>query len=240
MLVALGAAGAWWYGDRLPAVATQVAAKAAGSVAKAAEEAEERLASADSARTAAEALREWSPLPATAPRGAKGLARLARRGGPAYVSLSADSLAAALGPALVAVLPEDATDPAVAVQGERLYLRGVVDRRALMGTGTLRSLLRGVVEGRDTLLLEGDLTLLRQGVARYRVRQVRLGRVAIPDPLRPALLARLRDMAAGASPDTAPADDTLPDDRLTVAVPSAVADVRITDGRVVFYRAVPQ
>jgi hypothetical protein len=96
------------------------------------------------------------------------------------------------------------------------------------------------VEGRDTLVLEGDLTLRRPGLAQYRVRQVRLGRVAIPDPLRPTLLARLRGAAESGNPDTARTDDTLPDDRLTVVIPSAVADVRITDGRVVFYRAVLQ
>ncbi len=240
LLVALGAAGAWWYGDRFPAVATQVAAKAAGSVAKAAEEAGARLSAAESVRTATEALRRWTPLPASAPRRGGALARLARRDGPAYLSLAGDSLATVLGPALVAVLPADATDPAVAVQGERLYLRGVVDRRALMGTGRLRSLLGGVVDGRDTLLLDGDLALLRQGVARFRVRRVQLGRVAVPDPLRPALLARLRRAEAAPVAGSAVPDDSLSDDLLTVAVPPAVADVRITDGRVVFYRAVPR
>jgi hypothetical protein len=240
LLVAFGAAGAWWYGDRFPAVATQVAAKAAGSVAKAAEEAGARLSVADSVRTATEALRHWTPLAANAPQRGRALARLARRGGPAYVSLDGDSLAAALGPALVAVLPADATHPAVAVQGERLYLRGVVDRRALMGTGRLRSLLGGMVEGRDTLLLDGDLALLRPGVARYRVRRVQLGRMAIPDPLRPALLARLRRAEEDTVAGLAVPDDSLPDDLVTVPVPPAVADVRITDGRVVFYRAVPR
>jgi hypothetical protein len=72
------------------------------------------------------------------------------------------------------------------------------------------------------------------------VRRVQLGRVAVPDPLRPALLARLRRAEAGSVAGPEVPDDSLPDALLTVPVPPAVADVRITDGRVVFYRAVPR
>lgn len=236
-LVALGAAGAWWYGDRLPAVATKAAAKAAGGVAKAAEEAGARLTAMDSARLAEAAHRRWAPLPTgEAAAGRRVLARLARRSGPAFVSLEADSLALALGSALGALLPADVTAPALALRGDRLYLRGVVERRALMGSGALRSLLGGVVDGRDTLVLDGVLTLARPGEAHYRVRGIQLGRVAIPDPLRPALVGRLRRAPDAAADST----DAPPDDVLVLAVPAPVADLRLVDGRAVLYRAVPR
>jgi hypothetical protein len=156
------------------------------------------------------------------------------------VSLGADALAVALGPALRALLPAPVVDaPALAVQGERLYVRGVVDRRALAGVGALPSLLGGVLEGRDTLLLDGGLSLVRPGVAAYRVRAIRLGRVTVPDPLHPALLARLGGDAPGVAGDTTGARP-LPEDALALPVPATVADLRIVDGRVVFDRAVPR
>lgn len=242
-LLALGAAGAWWYGDRFPAVATKAAAKAAGGVAKAAEQAGARLTAIDSVRRVEATRRHWAPLPADeAPAGRRVLVRLGRRSGPAFVSLGADTLALALGASLAALLPADVTAPALALQGDRLYLRGVVERRALMGSGALRSLLGGVVDGRDTLVLEGQLTLARPGVAHYRVRGIQLGRVAIPDPLRPALVGRLRRVPDEAdSADPAATDGPpVPEDVLALAVPILVADVRLADGRAVFYRAVPQ
>lgn len=239
-LAVLAAVGAWWYGDRFPVVAGRVAAKAAGTVAKAAEDAGARLTAADSARRAAEALRRWVPLAAPSARPGGALVRLGRRGGPAYVSVGADSLAVALGPALAAMLPSGlVTDRALALQGERLYLRGVVERSDLLGAGALASLLGGVVEGRDTLLLEGGLTLARPGVLVYKVRAIRLGAVAVPDPLHPAVLVRLRQEAPGDGRDSA-AGPPLPEDALPLRIPAAVADVRIADGRVVFYRAVPR
>lgn len=237
----LGLAGAWWYGDRFPAVATKAAATAAGTVARAAEQVGARLSAKDSARVAAEALRRWVPLAAASSGGGSPLARLGRRGGPAYVSVGADSLATLLGGVLGALLPADVEAPALAVQGDRLFLRGVVARRALMGDGALEALLGTVVDGRDTLLLAGELALARAGLARYRIRDIRVGGVSIPDPLHPALLAQLRpapDADAGA--DSADGGASGPGDALAFPLPATVADLRIADGRVVFYRAVPR
>lgn len=239
-LAVLVAVGAWWYGDRFPAVAGRVAAKAAGTVAKAAEDAGARLSAVDSAREAAEARRQWVPLGTATARGGGVLARLGRRSGPAYVSVGADSLGAALGPSLAAMLPERlVTSRALALQGERLFLRGVVERGELLGAGALVSLLGGVVEGRDTLVLDGGLSLVRPGVLAYTVRGIRVGRVAVPDPLHSAVLGRLRREAPDDAADTSAAAP-IAAHALPLRVPSAVADVRIVDGRVVFYRTVPQ
>ena len=243
MVLAVGGVGAYWlYGDRLPSVLSRAATGAASRLTDAATTASERLDSNQGARLASEneaarrverAKREqsiaWAPLSPGGTAGREAMARLSRRNGPAYVSLRARELAGLLATGLSKVLPTSATRPEVAIVDEQLLMRAVVELRDLAGDGALRGLLGVALDGRDTLRLAGTLDLVRPGLAAYRVRALRIRGIEVPPRLIPSLLGAIRRRAAV---------DSLPADALPISLPSAVADLRVANGKITLYKAV--
>ncbi len=242
-LLAVGAvAGYWLYGDRLPTVLSHAASGAASRVTDAATTASERFDSNEGARIAAEndsvrraerARREqdiaWAPLAPAGTAGRDAVAQLARRRGPAYVSLRAPALAGVLAAGLSAALPTSASSLDVAIVDEQLLVRSVVALRDLAGGGALRRVLGAALEGRDTLRLAGTLDVVRPGLAEFRVRALRIKGIDVPPRLIPALIGALRRTAA---------TDALPSDALPIPLPKVVADARVANGKVTLYKAV--
>ena len=247
VVLAVGGVAAYWlYGDRLPSVLSRAATDAARRVTDAATKASERLDSNqgariasenDAARRAARAKREsaivWARL---APAGSAGrdagreaVARLSRRGGPAYMSLRAPELAGLLATGLAKALPSSASRLELAIVDEQLLLRSVVDLRDVAGDGALRGLLGVALEGRDTLQMAGTLDLVRPGLAEYRVRELRIKGITVPPRLIPSLIDVMRRAVRA---------DSLPSDALPIPLPKAVADVRVANGKVTLYKAV--
>lgn len=243
MVLAVGGVGAYWlYGDRLPSVLSRAATGAASRVTDAATMASERLDSNQGARIASEneaarrtdrAKREqsiaWARLSPGGTAGREAMARLARRNGPAYVSLRAPELAGVLAAGVSKALPSTASRPDLAIVDEQLLVRAVVDVRDLAGDGALRGLLGAALDGRDTLRMAGTLDLVRPGLAEYRVRELRITGIDVPPRLIPSLLGAMRRGAAA---------DSLPTDALPIPLPKAVADVRVANGKVTLYKTV--
>jgi len=249
VVLAVGGAAAYWlYGDRLPSVLSRAASGAASRVTDAATTASERLDSKQGARIASEneAARRaerakleqsivWARLSPGGTAGREAMARLSRRNGPAFVSLRAPELAAVLATGMVKVLPPSATRSEVAVVDEQVLMRTVVELRDVAGDGALGSLLGVALNGRDTLRMAGTLDLVRPGLAEYRVRELRMAGIDVPPRLIPSVLGAIRRAAAAAA---AAAADSLSTDALPIPLPTAVADVRVANGKVTLYKAV--
>ena len=237
-----GVAGYWLYGDRLPSVLSRAASGAASRVTDAATKASERLDSnqgariaseSDSVRRAARSRVErsvvWARLQPAGTAGRDAIARMSRRDGPAFISLSAPEVAALLAGGMSKALPPSASRSEIAIVDERLLLRSVVDLRDVAGDGALRQLLGVALDGRDTLRLAGTLDLVRPGLAQFRVRELRIRGINVPPRLIPSLIAPMRRAVAA---------ESLPPDALPIPLPKAVADVRVANGKVTLYKAV--
>jgi len=246
VVLAVGSGAAYWlYGDRLPATLSRAASGAAIRVTDAASRASERLDSNQGARLVSEndaarrAAREnatkaekaivWARLAPAAPAGREAIVRLSRRNGPAYVSLGAPEVAGLLAGGVATALPLSATQTEVAIADQLLMFRSVVNVRDVAGDGALRTLLGVALEGRDTLRLAGTLDLVRPGLAEYRVRALRIKGIDVPPRLIPSLIKAMRR----ANPT-----DSLSSDAVPIPLPKAVADVRVSNGKLTLYKAV--
>lgn len=219
-VVAVVGAGAYWlYGDQLPHQLGRLASRAGREVTGA------PSASGTPARAPAVA---WASLDDATAGGAEAIARLSRRDGPAYVTLSAGDLAGFLAAGLSRSLPRSSIDPQVAIAGDRVLLRAVVNLRDFAGEGAFGSIIGAAMNGRDTLWLSGTLDAVRPGLAQYRVRELRLKRVDVPPRVIPGLVGTLRRRVNA---------DSLSPDGLPIPMPAFVSDVRVSGGRVTLYRA---
>ncbi len=238
-----GAVGYWLYGDRLPSELSRAASSAAGAMRDAADRATRSnpapagtTGARDSASTArADAEREaerriaWATVtPQTAPPDV--VAALTRADGPAYVTLGAGDLAALAGSGLRKQLPPSVSDLQVALDGNQLLTRAVIDLADLAGSGTVGQLLGTALSGRDSVRLAGTVEPLRDGAAQVHIVGLRVKGIDVPPRLIPAFIGVLRR-----GPRTA----GLADDALLLPLPRSVADLRITNGRLTLYKAVP-
>jgi hypothetical protein len=215
-VVALVGAGAYWlYGDQLPNQLGRLAGRA------------KREVTGSPAPPARASNITWASLNDATAGGAEAIARLSRPGGPAYVTLSAGDLAGFLAAGLSHSLPRSSIDPQVAIAGDRILLRAVVDLRDFAGEGAFGSLIGAAMSGRDTLWLSGTLNAIRPGLAQYRVRELRLKGVDVPPRVIPGLVGTLRRRVRA---------DSLSPDGLPIPMPSFISDVRVNGGRVTLYR----
>jgi hypothetical protein len=173
----------------------------------------------------------WASLsfPA-AERGRKSVLRLAQARGPAFVTLTAGEFAGAVLDSLAAQLPASADSVQVRATGSEFQVRasvrlGDVGGRAVLGP------LASMVGDRETLTLGGTLEPTAvAGVAQYRLTRVKVGDFAVPGAVVPRLMKALKRQS------TAPGVEV---SALQVRLPKGVGDVRVAQGKVTLYRAVP-
>ena len=171
----------------------------------------------------------WAPVtPAGAARARAGVESLARRSGPVYANLAPADLASYIYEELRRQLPPSAEELQAAVFGEQLHVKTVIRLDDLGGARVLGPLAQFLSE-RDTVQFGGTLDVVRPGLAEYRVREIRLGQLAIPAALIPRILGQLgsSQRPAGVAPDALP-----------LAIPPHVSDVRVGRGRVTLYKSV--
>ncbi|MDE3054987.1 MAG: hypothetical protein KGJ70_13945, partial [Gemmatimonadota bacterium] len=82
----------------------------------------------------------------------------------------------------------------------------------------------------ERLMLGGTFHVVRPGLTEYRVTQIAIGKIRVPGPAIPKLLAR---MAHGARLDSARAD------ALAIPTPKYLVDIRVGDGRLTLYKGTP-
>jgi hypothetical protein len=176
-----------------------------------------------SGRTAVEA---WvAPASGDAARADGEIAKLARRGGPAYVDLTAADIAARL-EALLAGAPRRALDSvAVSLGEDDIKVRGVVDLGAVPPSAL--GPLRGVVSGRQRITVGGPLSADSSGRLLWQVRSLAVGDLPLPRPAIPALLDAVRVPGADGA-------------RVPLPISGAIGDVRVTPDGVRLYRVSPR
>ena len=242
VVLAVAGAGAYWmYGDRLPSEVVRASERASKGVTA-------RVRAADSSRRAKNESAErnvgWVSLDQASDDRRANAARaklegLAKRTGPAFATFDANEIADVLSPALTRMMPRTASETAVAIVGDELKLRSVVELRDFGGASALGTLLGGALGGRDTLRVSGTLDSPTAGVAQLRVRELRLKGVSIPSALIPTIVRLLRDRSGSLAAGRTVRVDSLPANALLVKLPPYVADVRVHNDRITLYRATP-
>lgn len=169
----------------------------------------------------------WAPItPAGGQRARDRIAALGRRGGPAYVTLTASEFAAyVLGSALSEVARQDTATQAV-VQNGLLYIRTRIRLSDLGGKDALGPVAR-LFRDTEPLLVGGTISPVRAGLAQFRLKEVAVRDIEVPRSVVGTLVRRW-------SPGTRP--DSLATDGLPVTLPADVVDLRLADGKVTLYK----
>ena len=172
----------------------------------------------------------WKPIgPEAATRGSQAAARLNDASGPVYADLTPAEFAAWLLEPAMKILGTSGANPEASVHGDTLFVRGNVavselgDPKAL---GPLASMMRG----RQPVLIGGRLEMLKPGALGLHVTQMSVNDLRLPSALIAKIMARVavRERADVVAPGV-----------VSIAVPKSIVDARISNGKIVLYKAVP-
>jgi hypothetical protein len=171
----------------------------------------------------------WEPLTTVdAERGRIAVEALAKRSGPVFANLTPGEAASYIFLVVAKQLPPSARNAEAAITGDRLYVRSEVELKDFGGASQLGAL--GMLLGsRDSVLLGGTIHMLKPGLAEFRVQEVKLGRLDVPQNLIPRLITQMKrgKKVEGISPNGLP-----------MVMPSYISDVRIADGKITLYKSV--
>lgn len=169
----------------------------------------------------------WAPITASGGTRAKErIASLGRRNGPAYVTLTPSEFAAyVLGSALSGVAAGDTATQAV-VQDGMLYIRTRVRLSELGGRDALGPLAR-VFNDTEPLMVAGTLSMVRPGLAQFRLKEVAVRELKVPRSAVGTLVKRW---------GPTPRPDSLSTDGLPVTLPAEIVDLRLADGKITLYK----
>jgi hypothetical protein len=185
----------------------------------------------ESATTGAPAVNTpWEPLsPTDAERGRVAVESLAQRSGPVFVNLTPTQAASYIFLVVAKQLPPSARNVQASIRGDRLYVRSEVDLKDFGGAGQLGTL--GMLLGsRDSVLLGGNIHMIKPGLAEFVVQEVKLGHLQVPKSLIPRLITQMKKKGKpveGISPSGLP-----------MVMPPYISDVRIANGRITLYKSV--
>jgi hypothetical protein len=167
-----------------------------------------------------------SVTPEAAQRGQHALTTL-EAGRETRVTLTPAEAAGALLLRSAKVFPPSAQGMQAAVTGDTLHVRAVVNLKELGAARLLGPMASMLGSGQDTLQLSGTASVVRPGLAQLRVTRVTVHDFTIPRAVLPRLLDQLR--GPGALPEGVAADG------IPLALPSAIGEVRISNGKVTVY-----
>jgi hypothetical protein len=173
---------------------------------------------------------KWSPIsPDEATAASRAVSRLSERSGPAYSSLTAAQFAALQLEPAMKILGSSAGNPEASIIGGTLMLRANV---AVTELGDPKSLgpLAGMLDGRQPVLIGGRLSMVQPGVIGLHVTQMTVKELRLPGGLIDRIVKRI---------SVRQRTDSLAPGVIAMPAPPGVADVRIANGKVVLYKAVP-
>jgi hypothetical protein len=187
-----------------------------------------RLGAKPPAATASAA--KWEPLtPEGSARARLAVARLSTRNGPVYVDVAAGDLAAYALDRPLRDLSGDSTGAAALARDDRLYVRATVKVSDLVDAKALGPL-ASMIGGRQEITVRGRLEVVAPGHAQFRVDQIALKELQLPEAMIERIVARIQPKDRTA---------TMPKNAIPVRVPLELADVRVAKGHVVLYKSVP-
>jgi len=187
------------------------------------------------ARALSEADGAWGPVTAVgATRAEHDLAGLGDRSAMVFASARPGEFAGYMLMDVAGRLPPDGDSTEAAVIGNQLSVRTSLDIRAL-GVEDPRGLVARLVGSRVPLEFSGTFDIIRPGVAEFRVERLSLHELPVPSPLIPEVL---RKFESGPHP-VGPHPEGGADNALLINVPTYVADIRATGGKILIYKTVP-
>jgi hypothetical protein len=172
----------------------------------------------------------WAPITADgAKAGARLAARLTEKRGPVYATLTPAEFAAWQMEPAMKILGATAGSPEAAVHGDTLLLRANV---AVSELGDPKSLgpLGSMLDGRQPVLIGGQLAMVQPGLLGLRVTQMTVNELRLPGALIDRIVRRI---------SVRQRTDSLAPGVVAMPAPPGVADVRISGGKIVLYKAVP-
>ncbi|SRR6266545_5662289 len=170
----------------------------------------------------------WEPLSQpNAERGQRAVASLAQRSGPVFANLTASEAASYIFlAASKQQLPPSAQSIRSAIIGDRLYVKANVALNEIGGRKVLGPLADFLTD-RDSVQLGGTMNVIRPGLGQFLVQDVKLGRIDVPSPVVPRLVAEIR---RGVIPPGV-AQNGFP-----MPLPEYISDIRIANGRITIYK----
>ncbi len=172
----------------------------------------------------------WAPITAAdAKTAAARVAPLAAARGAVFATLTpAEFAALQLEPAMK-ILGSAAGSPAASTHGDTLFVRANV---AVTELGDPKSLgpLAGMLDGRQPVLIGGRLAMAAPGLIGLHVTEMTVKDLRLPGALIERIVARI---------SVRQRSDSVGRGVIAIAAPAGVADVRVTNGKVVLYKAVP-
>ena len=170
---------------------------------------------------------DWKPLSeAGAKRTRDALATLSSKSGPVFVTLAGSDVASYIFLQLSRAMPASTDSFAARVDGDRIRLRANMKTSDL---GSSVGALGALLGERERVEMSGHLSVIAKGLAQFRVTEVRVHDMGIPN----ALVSRLvRPLVRGPRPPELAADG------LPIAIPSYVGDVRVANGKITLYKNV--
>lgn len=172
----------------------------------------------------------WTPItPDVAAAGTRAAERLAARSGPVFANLTPAEFAAwQLTPAMK-ILGASAANPEASVHGDTLFVRASIAVSELGDPKTMGPL-ASMLDGRQPVLIGGRLAMTGPGLLGLQVTQMSVNELRLPGALVARIVRRISVQAR---------TDSLAAGVIALPVPMSVADVRVTNGRIVLYKAVP-
>lgn len=172
----------------------------------------------------------WDPIsPEASSAGERLAARLGEKSGPVYVSLTpAEFAALQLAPAMK-ILGSSTASPEASVHGDTLFVRANVAVTELGDPKQLGPLAK-MLDGKQPVRIGGQLAMVQPGLIGLRVTHLSVNELKLPGALIAKIVQRISVRARTDS--VAPGVVVLP-------VAKSVADVRVSNGKIVLYKAVP-
>jgi hypothetical protein len=175
--------------------------------------------------TAADA---WKPLSqAGSNRTREALQKLSTPRGPVFLTLEGSDVASYVFLQIVKQMPASSDSFAARIDGDRIRLRARM-RTADLG-GAVTGLLGKLLGERERVEMGGTLRVIGKGRAEFRVDDVRIRDVGLPD----ALITRLVHAVA-----SGPRAAGLDENGLPIAIPPYIGDVRVSNGKITLYKNV--
>jgi hypothetical protein len=188
-----------------------------------------RAAHTDTSSTVGPVDDGWMPLSEAGAGRARGaLKKLSASGGPAYLTVGGSDVASYIFLQIVKQMPASSDSFAAKVDGDHIRLRARMKTSEL--GGTITSILGKLIGDRERVEMGGTLRVLGKGQAEFRVDDVKVHDVSLPNSL---ITQLVRSVVRGPRPAG------LTENGLPIAIPSYIGDVRIADGRITLYKNAP-
>ena len=170
----------------------------------------------------------WLPLTqAGANRTRDALQKLSTPKGPVFLTLDGSDVASYVFLQIVKQMPASTDSFAAKIDGDHIRLRARM-RTADLG-GAVTSMLGKLLGDRERVEMGGTLRVIGKGQAEFRVDDVRIRDIGLPD----ALVTRLVHAVT-----SGPRQAGLSDNGLPIAIRSYIGDVRVQNGKITLYKNV--